>query len=131
MATCTDHSNTPAPERPDTLPTVIAEQARGRSPMELWTTAVGGGVNAILLLAQFPALAWLGAGFSAAACYGVWGLLDRKLTEIRQLSSRNRGAEALLMIGRVVATVVGTGAALIATAAFLTIALRGLSMPGR
>jgi len=33
----------------ETLHAVIANQARQRSTSELWTTAVGGGTNALLL----------------------------------------------------------------------------------
>ena len=45
-----------AHEDEETLHSVLATQARSHGPAELWMTAVGGGMNAILLWSQFPAL---------------------------------------------------------------------------
>jgi hypothetical protein len=95
---------------------VIAEHARQRPTSELWTTAIGGAMNAILLVTQFPSLSWLASAFTAVAAYGSWGLLDRFHS-----SRFTRGLVA----------VAGWSAALLAIITFMSGALGGLSLPGR
>src|SRR4051812_8677681 len=72
----------PPSEEPDSVNAVLAAQARGRGASELWTTALGGSMNALLLWTQFPKLHWLASAFVAVAAYGAWGLLDRTLSEL-------------------------------------------------
>lgn len=120
----------PRAEPEETLHTVIADQARSRSPGELWTTAIGGGVNAMLIWSQFPALHWLAAGFAGVAAYGAWGLLDRAIRTLILKDENDRGAIGLLKLLRGTAGAGGWIAALTAVAMFLTAALGALSKPG-
>src|SRR5581483_10153580 len=78
-------SGTARDELEETLPDVLATQARGRASAELWTTAIGGVMNATLIGLQFPRFYWLAAGFAAVAAYGSWGLADRALTARRRV----------------------------------------------
>jgi hypothetical protein len=104
--------------RDDDVHAVLAAQARGRAASELWTTAVGGAMNASILWWQFPSLRWLAAGFIAVAAYGIWGLADRD-------TGQRRGTAALLAIIRGVAVGVGWIAAIGAVIAFMAAALGG------
>lgn len=70
------------PEQDETLFVVLARQARGRSSAELWTTAVGGAVNATLLGLLVPGMSWLATAFLCVAAYGAWGLTDRSASDI-------------------------------------------------
>src|SRR5215510_10919308 len=65
----------------DTVFSVLAAQARARTPTELRTTALGCAVSAGLLFWQHPAFSWLASGFLAASAYGTWGLLDRAMRD--------------------------------------------------
>jgi len=104
---------------------VLAKNARRRTAGELWTTAFGCGVNAIVLWWQHPSLSWLASGFAAGAAYAIWGLLDRARDEVRE-DSPDAAAERLLalLLQRLVA-VAGTGAALWALLRFMAAALGG------
>lgn len=120
-----------APKGGETLHEVLATQARERTRLELAAGAIVGGANAALIWARFPSLHWLAAGFAATACYGVWGLADRKLTKLDESSRSDAHMRIPMRFTRVVAAVLGWGAALFAIGAFLTAALGGLSIPGR
>lgn len=115
----------------ETLHAVIAAQARRRSASELWTTAVGGTTNALLLWAQFPSLHWLAAGFAAVAAYGAWGLVDRQIS-IRELKD-DQSPEEFVFLRFVRGMTAGAGwiAALAAVVEFTNAAVGGLSLPGR
>lgn len=115
----------------ETLHAVLASQARDRTTLELWAGAVIGGANAALIWTRFPSLHWLAAGFAAAASYGAWGLIDRKLAELDQTSRRTPYSKILMLFTRVLAGALGWAWALFAIGAFLTAALGGLSIPGR
>ncbi len=115
----------------ETVNTVLAAQARGRGTSELWTSAVGGGVNTLLIWTQFPSLHWLSGGFAAVAAYGIWGLIDRKLNVLKLQNTQPAGARSLLLLTRGAAAVGGWAAAAFAIVSFLTAALGGLSFPGR
>ena len=114
----------------ETLHTVIANQARTRSAGELWTTAVGGGVNALLVWLQVPSLHWLAAGFAGVAAYGTWGLIDRKIRNLKLENANQHFYDRLLRLSRGLAGAGGWAMALTAIMSFLTAALRGLSLPG-
>jgi hypothetical protein len=115
----------------ETLHAVLASQARDRTKLELWAGAVIGGTNAALIWARFPSLHWLAAGFAAAASYGAWGLIDRKLTDLDQSLERAPYSKILMLFTRILAGALGWACALFAIGAFLTAALGGLSIPGR
>jgi hypothetical protein len=115
----------------ETLHSVLATQARSHGPAELWMTAVGGGMNAILVWAQFPALHWLASGFAAVTAYGAWGLLDRATSFLRFKESHRQDEVAFLRTLSVLVGIVGWAAALYAVVSLLTALEGGLSMPGR
>jgi hypothetical protein len=130
-----DHGPPLAPSAPaednETLGAVIASQARTRTSGELWTTAAGGTVNALLLWLEFPSLLWLAAGFTGVAAYGLWGLTDRQISTL-ELSNKNTvGGVGFLKLARGIAGVAGWIAAIAAVIVFLNAAVGGLSMPGR
>jgi hypothetical protein len=118
-------------EPTESLNAVIADQARTRSAGELWTTAAGGGVNALILSLQFPSLHWLAAGFAGVAAYGIWGLIDRSIEALELKDVKEPGAMAFLKLVRAMAGVGGWIAAIAAVVLFTTAAVGGLSMPGR
>ena len=97
----------------DTVFAVLAQRASERSSAELWTTAVVGSINATFVLVQHPNLHWLGAGFAAAAAYGIWGLANRaivtqntRLTPLkRDLLRGLRGAMVPIGVVSVIAAV--------------------------
>jgi hypothetical protein len=120
----------PTDER-ETVHTVLAAQARGRATSELWTSAVGGGINTLLIWTQFPSLRWLAGGFAAVAAYGAWGLLDRRLSILKLENDQPFAARAFLVLTRGLAAAGGWMAAAYAVATFLSAALGGLSIPGR
>ena len=106
----------------DSLFVILARHARERSPMELWTTAVGGVVNTTFIWWQFPALHWLAAGFGAVAAYGIGGLSERLLaTHDRDGGWRTRA----LIIMRSLALAGGVVAAAGAVLGFMAAALGG------
>jgi hypothetical protein len=107
----------------ETVFTVLAAQARSRSRAGLWTTTIGGGLNAGLIAWQYPSLSWLAAGCVAVAAYGSWGLIDRAI-EIRSERSSNAdvAADALPDL-RLLVALVGTGAGLVAALRFMMWAL--------
>ena len=76
------------PEQDETLFVVLARQARGRSSAELWTTAIGGAVNATLLGLLVPGMSWLATAFLCVAAYGAWGLTDRSASDIMPGTAR-------------------------------------------
>ncbi|HEY4130544.1 MAG TPA: hypothetical protein VGM50_07990, partial [Gemmatimonadaceae bacterium] len=102
----------------ESLHTVIADQARGRSTGELWTSAVGGGMNALLVWFQFPSLHWLAAGFAGVAAYGAWGLLDRSIRTLKIENPNDPGAAIFLRLLRGAAGVGGWTAAIVAIVGF-------------
>ena len=117
----------PATDEEETIHRVLTARARSRSASELWTTAIGGAMNSLLLWSQFPRLHWLASGFAAVAAYGTWGLLDRTMNVARFESEERRFLNVLcILIG-----VMGWAAALFAVASFITALEGGLSMPGR
>lgn len=116
---------------PENVNAVLAARARERGTSELWTTAFGGGMNAVLLWTQFPGLHWLAAAFGAVAGYGVWGLLDRARGELRMREDEPPGATIFLTVLRNAAGGGGWIAALFAIVSFMNAALGGLSIPGR
>jgi hypothetical protein len=131
LAATTEEPTQLEPTLPEeTLHAVIADQARSRSSGELWTSAVGGGVNALLVWTQFPSLHWLAAGFGGMAAYGAWGLLDRTIRIFKIKNTNDRPSLVLLKLLRAMAAGGGWIAALTAIATFLTAALGGLSKPG-
>ena len=120
-----DPAPSPAVARDDTVFSVLAAQARGRSTPELRTTAVGCAVNAGLLLWQFPHLSWLASAFLAASAYGAWGLVDRaRLAELHKESPDPASVKFLAGIGEAI-TGIGSLAALWTAFAFMASALGG------
>ena len=121
----TDAAERVETESADTVFSVLATQARSRTAAELWTTAIGGAVNAILLLWQHPNLSWLIGGFTAVAAYGAWGLADRAVERSRlaglELANRAdhwtalRGLAAGLGIAGAVWAVIGVMLAALGT----------------
>lgn len=111
----------------ETLAAVLAEQVRSRGSSELWMSAVGGSVNAILVATQFPSLRWLAGAFTAAAAYGTWGLIDRWISR-RELLRRNHTTIARAAMVAVGAA--GWMAALYAAAGLFTAAVGTLGFPG-
>jgi uncharacterized membrane protein len=108
----------------------ISAQARERGTSELWTTAIGGGVNALLLWTRFASLHWLAAGFTAVAAYGAWGLLDRRMSILELENTQPTGARRFLTFACGIAAVVGCAGAVYALGSFLAAALGPLSLPG-
>ena len=115
----------------ETLNEVLASQARDRSRLELCAGTVVGGANAALIWIRFPSVHWLAAGFAATACYGAWGLIDRKLSSVDDSVADGRLTRMLMRAARFGVAAGGWICALFAVAAFLTAALGGLSIPGR
>jgi|KBSMisStandDraft_5_1062788.scaffolds.fasta_scaffold165072_1 hypothetical protein len=109
----------------DSLFVILARHARERSPMELWTTAVGGVVNTAFIWWRFPALHWLAAGFGAVAAYGIGGLCERLLAAQQSGETPSRWRSPLLITVRSIALVGGLGAAALAVLAFMGAALGG------
>jgi hypothetical protein len=115
----------------ENLPGVIAAHARGRGASELWTTAIGGAMNGVLLWSQFPGLHWLAAGFAAVSAYGTWGLVDRRMSILEYETAQPPNAWVLVAFVRALVGVAGCVAAAYAIATFMGAALGPLSLPGR
>lgn len=115
----------------ETIHAVLASQARDRTKLELWAGTLVGGANAALIWIRFPSLHWLAAGFAATACYGVWGLLDRRVSDLDESPDSAQPSRMLIRLPRLLSGALGWAAALFAIGAFLTAALGGLSIPGR
>ena len=107
----------------DNLFAVLAQRASQRSGAELWTTAIGGSVNAAFVLSQHPHLRWLGAGFAATAAYGIWGLANRAIVT---KSTRLAGVKLDLLRGlRGMMVPIGVVSAIAAVGSFMAVALGG------
>lgn len=107
----------------DNLFAVLAQRASERSPAELWTTAVAGTVNAAFVFARHPNLHWLGAGFAAAAAYGIWGLTNRAIvTQSTRMTTMRRD---LLRGLRGMMVPIGVVSAIAAVGSFMAVALGG------
>jgi hypothetical protein len=65
----------------ETIFSVLAGRARTRARSHLWLTAGIGGIDAVALMIGRPSLWWLAAACGAVGAYGVWGLVDRTLTQ--------------------------------------------------
>ncbi len=102
---------------------LLANQARDRNPVGLWTTAIGGVMNTSLLWWRYPSLHWLAAGFAAVAAYGIWGLADRAAARIGQSNDRFDWRLNALAIVRLTAIPAGILAALAAAGGFMAAAL--------
>jgi len=107
----------------ESLFVILARNARERSPMELWTTAVGGIVNTAFIWYRFPTLHWVAAGFGAVAAYGIGGLCERLLAA--RASDDARWRKPLLVSVRTIAVVGGLAAAALAVYGFMAAALGG------
>ena len=107
----------------ENLFTVLGNQARSRSRAGLWTTAIGGAVNAGLVLWQFPTLSWLAAGFVAVAAYGGWGLVDRAIAAKNAESRDTPVAPDALPEMRGLIALAGTVAGIWAILGFMATAL--------
>jgi hypothetical protein len=108
----------------ESLFVILARNARERSPMELWTTAVGGVVNTAFIWWQFPALRWVAAGFAAVAAYGIGGLSERLLAA--RAGDEDAGwREKALVAVRTIALAGGIAAAAGAVLGFMAAALGG------
>jgi hypothetical protein len=102
---------------------VLAAQARRRTRSQLWITATGCSLNALVLWARHPGLRWLGAGFGAAAAYGIWGLADAALGSLG-VAPRDRHALArTLKLVRGAALATGAAAAAVAVLGFVALLL--------
>jgi hypothetical protein len=107
----------------DNVFAVLAQRASERRPAELWGTAVAGTVNAVFVFTQHPALHWLGAGFAAAAAYGIWGLTNRAIVTPR---TRLSNVQLDLLRGvRGMMVPIGVISALAAVGSFMAVALGG------
>jgi hypothetical protein len=115
----------------ESLHDVLATQARDRTPLELAAGALVGAVNAAVIWLRFPSAHWLAAGFASTMSYALWGLADRKLARLDQRSDATRFSRSLMRVARFAAGAAGWIAALFAIGAFLSVALGGLSLPGR
>lgn len=122
--------NRPLDETQESVNTVIADRARTRSVAELWTTAIGGGMNAIFLWVQFPSLHWLAASCTAVAAYGLWGLADRAISIVKLQNDEPPAAVGLLEAARNIAAAGGWIAALGAAAELMTVLVGHLALPG-
>jgi hypothetical protein len=109
----------------ESLFVILARNARERSPMELWTTAIGGIVNTAFIWWRFPALHWLAAGFGAVAAYGIGGLCERLLAARSASEAGSRWHDRALVALRSIAVVGGTSAAALAVLGFMAAALKG------
>src|SRR5580765_4469372 len=109
----------------ESLLVTLARNARERSPMELWTTAVGGAVNTVFIWWRMPALHWLAAGFGAVAAYGIGGLCERLLAARPSDDGSARWKKPLLVTVRTIAVAGGLGAAAFAVLVFMAAALKG------
>jgi hypothetical protein len=125
-----DQANDVAAELPaahsqisDNVFAVLARRASERSPAELWTTAIVGSVNAVFVLVQHPRLHWLGAGFAAAASYGIWGLANRAI--VTQSTRLARVTLDLLRGLRGIMIPIGVVSAIAAVGSFMAVALGG------
>ena len=103
---------------------ILAQRASSRSSAELWTTTLGGSLNATFIWMQHPSLHWLSAGCAAVAAYGIWGLADRAI-ETRPVERGHRIGFALLRTTRALAVPVGIVAAIAAMGSFMAVALGG------
>ena len=115
----------------ETVNSVLAAQAREHGTTELWTTAGGGAINALLLWTQFPGLHWLAGAFAAVAAYGAWGLLDRQFCILELQNTAPPGSLRFVSFIRGFVGIGGWAAALFAVAGLLTAAVGTLSLPGR
>lgn len=109
----------------ESLFVILARNARERSPMELWTTAVGGAVNTAFIWWRLPGVHWLAAGFGAVAAYGIGGLCERLLATRESDDASARWRRPLLLTVRSIALVGGLGAAALAVFGFMAAALGG------
>ena len=107
----------------ENLFTVLGNQARSRSRAGLWTTMLGGAVNAGVVFWQYPSLSWLAAGFVAASAYGAWGLADRAIAAKTEEAHEPLAAPDALPEMRGLIAIVGTGAGLWAVLGFMASAL--------
>ena len=98
--------------------TVLAAQARARSRAGLWTTAIGGALNAGLIFWQSPSLSWLAAACAAAAAYGGWGLIDRAIAARSERADPDAPENSLPDMRSLFAAI-GTGAAGLAGVLFM------------
>lgn len=108
----------------ESLFVILARHARERSPVELWTTAVGGAVNTAFIWWRFPALHWLAAGFGAVAAYGIGGLSERLLATAANDQEPGWRGKALVVV-RSIALAGGLTAAAGAMLGFMAAALGG------
>ncbi len=108
----------------ESLFVILARNARGRSPMELWTTAVGGAVNTAFIWWQFPSLRWVAAGCAAVAAYGIGGLSERLLATRGGDQYAGWRGKALVAV-RSIALAGGLAAATGAVLGFMAAALHG------
>lgn len=109
----------------ESLFVTLARNARDRSPIELWTTALGGIANTGFIWWRFPALHWVAAGFGAVAAYGIGGLCERLLAARASDEASAKWRKPLLLTGRSIAVVGGLGAAAFAVLGFMAAALGG------
>jgi hypothetical protein len=124
-----DHAHATADTAPphsktsDNVFAVLAQRASERRPAELWGTAIAGAVNAVFILTQHPRLHWLGAGFAAAAAYGIWGLSNRAIVT---QGTRVSGVKLDLLRGlRGMMIPIGVISAIAAVGSFMGVALGG------
>ena len=103
---------------------ILAQRAASRSTAELWTTTLGGSINAAFIWMQHPSLHWLGAGCAAVAAYGIWGLADRAI-ETRPAEREYGVGFALLRATRALSIPAGIVAAVAAVGIFMAAALGG------
>ena len=103
---------------------ILAQRASSRSSAELWTTTLGGSINATFIWMQHPSLHWLASGCAAVAAYGIWGLADRAI-ETRSAEREYDVGFALLRATRALAVPVGIVAAVVAMGIFMAAALGG------
>jgi hypothetical protein len=109
----------------ESLFVILARNARDRSPVELWTTALGGIVNTAFIWWRFPALHWVAAGFGAVAAYGIGGLCERLLAARTSDDASARWRKPTLVTVRSIAVVGGLGAAALAVFGFMAASLGG------
>jgi hypothetical protein len=107
----------------ETVFSVLGDQARSRSRSGLWTTVIGGVLNAGIVWWQYPTSTWLAAGCLSAAAYGAWGLFDRAILAKAGRADTSGGAPDALAEMRGLMAVLGTGAAVWTVVGFLLAAL--------